>query len=421
MTKRRTLIGRGLGLAALAAMILAGACGQADSDGQTKSDASSDATVVKTASQASAGTSEREPAAGPAARAARESAAPEQRPAQPPQEEELEGPRLRLEKDGHDFGKIHDTNPQVYDLEITNIGNRPLTIHRISTSCGCTSTNKSEIEGTPIPPGESRFIEIKYKPKATAQKVTKTVTFQSDDYVEPVQRFKVSAQLIEPARLEPPRYQMGQIRSGEGHKTSFYVLSPDPNVEILSIESQNFEYAEFDVVDDPDDDPNFPGRKRVDVSIAENIPTGSVRASFLIKTKAAAEPGEEPVEQTLSGMILGHVRGELLNNPRFLRIRNVGPGEAFEERTMLYSEHAREFKITGTRIIDSTLDDVTVETVPLEPFENDEPGYWIIVKGTLAGDARGAFQGKVLVSTDIPNESEKAIIFNGIVRRSLPR
>jgi hypothetical protein len=142
--------------------------------------------------------------------------------------------------------------------------------------------------------------------------------------------------------------------------------------------------------------------------------------SFIIKAKAAAETDAEPVEVELNGMILGHVQGELTNNPRFLRVRNVGPGETFEERTMLYSENAREFKVTNTRIVDTTVEDVEIEVVALEPFENDEPGYWLIVRGRLNGDAKGAFQGKVLVETDIPNESEKAIIFNGIVRRSLP-
>ena len=264
------------------------------------------------------------------------------------------------------------------------------------------------------------MVEVKYKPKATAEKVTKTVTIQSDDYIEPVQRFKISAQLIEPARLEPPRYQMGQIRSGEGHKTSFYVLSPDPSLEIISVDAPNYEYVEFSVAPEPSDNPDFPGKQRIDVTVTDNVPTGNVRLSFIVKAKAAAEVGEEPVERELSGMILGHVQGELANNPRFLRIRNVGPGEKFEEKTMIYSENAREFKITGTRVVDTTIEDVTVETVPLQPFENDEPGYWIIVKGTLNGDAKGAFQGKVLVDTDIPNESEKAIIFNGIVRRSMP-
>jgi hypothetical protein len=332
----------------------------------------------------------------------------------------VDGPRLQLEETEHDFGKIYDTSPQVYNLTVKNTGNMPLTIQKISTSCGCTSANKSEVEGKPIPPGESRKIEITYKPKATAQKVTKTVTIQSDDFIEPVQRFKISAQLIEPARLDPPRYQMGQIRSGEGHKTSFYVISPDPNVEVESVTSSD-EYLAFEVVDDPDNsNPDFPGRKRIDATISTKIPSGPVKMDFTVKTKAAAETGGPQVETTLQGMILGHVRGELTNNPRFLRIRNAGAGDPFEAKTMLYSENGRPFKVTGTRVTDSTLEGVTVDATPLQPFENDEPGYWITVKGTLPADAKGAFQGKILVSTDIPNESEKAIIFNGIVRRPIP-
>ena len=397
-------IGRTAGITAMAAMILVASCGRSDSNEQSKAEGQS-ATVLHASSAAA------EPAAAPAATPSKASPGKKD-PA-------MDGPRLRLGETEHDFGKIYDTQPQVCSLKVTNVGNLPLTIQKISTSCGCTSANKDEVEGKPIAPGESRNIEVTYKPKATAQKVTKVVTIQSDDYIEPVQRFKISAQLIEPARLEPPRYQMGQIRSGEGHKTSFYVISPDPNVEILSVKSDD-EYLTFEVVDDPNDDAEFPGRKRIDATISPKIPSGPVKMTFTVKTHAAAEKNSTPVETEMTGMILGHVRGELTNNPRFLRIRNAGPGEKFEAKTMVYSENGRQFKVTGSRITDATIEGVTVDVTPLQPFENDEPGYWVTVKGVLPDDAKGAFQGKVLIETDIPNESEKAIIFNGIVRRPIP-
>ena len=406
-------IGRSIGVATIVAMILAASCGRGDSNDQARAAEPTGAAVLKTSTAAQGGVEAQQPERTATQQAVQ--GAQEQAP-----EPLADGPRLQLEKGAHDFGKIYDTNPQVYDLKVTNVGTKPLTIQRVSTSCGCTSTNKGEIEGRPIKPGEEIFIEIKYSPKSTASKVTKTVTIQSDDYLEPVQRFKVSAQLIEPARLDPLRYQMGQIRAGEGHKTSFYVISPDPRIEVLSVESES-QHLEFEVIDDPNlNNPSFPGRKRIDVTISPDIPSGTIKLSFTVKTKAAAETGAEPVESALSGMILGHVRGELTNNPRFLRIRNVAAGEKFETRTMLYSENARPFKVTGTRVADSTVGDVQVEVIPLEPFENDEPGYWIVVTGVLPEGAKGAFQGKVLVDTDVPNETEKAIIFNGIVRREIP-
>lgn len=399
------LIGRGAGIAALVAMIMGASCGRSESATSQQSKAPEPASaVLKTSNRAA------EPESKPAEPT---------KAAEPKSEPKADGPRLQLGGTEHDFGKIYDTSPQVYNLKVTNIGNMPLTIQKISTSCGCTSANKDEVEGRPIAPGETRSIEITYKPKATASKVTKTVTIQSDDFIEPVQRFKISAQLVEPARLDPIRYQMGQIRSGEGHKTSFYVLSPDPHLEIVSVESDD-EYVTFEVVDDSSDDPDFPGRKRIDATISDKIPSGPVKITFTVKTKAAAEDGEKAVETDLIGLILGHVRGELTNNPRFLRIRNAGAGDPFEAKTMLYSENGRAFKVLGTRVVDSTITDVKIDVVPLQPFENDEPGYWITVTGTLPADAKGAFQGKVLVNTDIPNESEKAIIFNGIVRRDTP-
>lgn len=330
------------------------------------------------------------------------------------------GPRMALDRTEHDFGKVYDKNPLVTTVKVTNVGTTPLTINRISTSCGCTSTNKNDVVGKAISPGGVESIQIKYKPKATAGKSTKTVTIQSDDVEEPVQRFKISAEFVEPARLDPPRYQMGQIPSGQVHETAFYVISPDPDLEVLGVSSDNT-YLKLTVADEKSDNPEFPGRKRIDVEVPDNFPTGPVKMSVTVKTKAAAETGKEKIEQELTAMILGHVAGELVNSPRFLRVKNVGAGEDFEVKTMLYSENGRPFKVVSTRIEESTLDGVQVETVALEPFENDQPGYWVIVRGTLPENTRGAFQGKVLVETDIPNESAKTIIFNGIIRRDLTR
>jgi hypothetical protein len=59
----------------------------------------------------------------------------------------------------HDFGIIREGEVVSYDFEFTNNGKKPLVISSANGSCGCTVP---EYPGSPLEPGKTSFIKVRF-------------------------------------------------------------------------------------------------------------------------------------------------------------------------------------------------------------------------------------------------------------------
>jgi hypothetical protein len=75
------------------------------------------------------------------------------------QEAKKEGQEIFFSETTHDYGEIKKGEDGRYAFEFKNIGDQPIVINKVRTTCGCTATQWS---GDPIEPGESGKITIKY-------------------------------------------------------------------------------------------------------------------------------------------------------------------------------------------------------------------------------------------------------------------
>lgn len=69
------------------------------------------------------------------------------------------GPEFKFQETVHDFGKVKKGGNTTHDFEFKNVGNKPIVITNVSSSCGCTIP---EWPKTPIAPGKSGNIKVKY-------------------------------------------------------------------------------------------------------------------------------------------------------------------------------------------------------------------------------------------------------------------
>ena len=71
---------------------------------------------------------------------------------------------LETDKTIHNFGTIKkgSANPAVFT--ITNTGNHPLIIYRVSASCGCTNVDWDK---QPVEPGQTATVRVEMKPEET--------------------------------------------------------------------------------------------------------------------------------------------------------------------------------------------------------------------------------------------------------------
>lgn len=89
--------------------------------------------------------------------------------------EKPEGPLpiLTFEETEHDFGRITEGEVVTKKFKFTNTGEAPLIITNAAASCGCTVP--SFMKDTPVAPGETGEIEVKYNSRGKKNQDNKTV------------------------------------------------------------------------------------------------------------------------------------------------------------------------------------------------------------------------------------------------------
>ena len=85
---------------------------------------------------------------------------------------------MSFDKMSHDYGKVPADSDNKTIFRVTNTGEKPLVIEKVSASCGCTTPSKPE---KPIPPGKSDEITVVFHPKETQLgQQNKTVTVMAN-------------------------------------------------------------------------------------------------------------------------------------------------------------------------------------------------------------------------------------------------
>lgn len=83
---------------------------------------------------------------------------------------------FKFEKETHDFGKIPQGKPVSVDFKFTNVGDEPLIITKVESSCGCTVPKHTS---TPVKKGETGVITVTYN-AASVMAFNKAVTVKSN-------------------------------------------------------------------------------------------------------------------------------------------------------------------------------------------------------------------------------------------------
>jgi len=75
---------------------------------------------------------------------------------------------FKFVEETHDFGKITQGKPVSYTFKYTNVGDEPLIITAVESTCGCTVPNVEPKQGTPVKKGESGSITLTYNAAVAA-------------------------------------------------------------------------------------------------------------------------------------------------------------------------------------------------------------------------------------------------------------
>lgn len=113
-----------------------------------------------------------------------------------------------------DFGIVSRTEPTHGTLAVCNRGKRPLVIRDIQTSCACTRGELPPGKNV-IPPGECADVRVSIYPnRIFGFKSVKTLTFMSNDPVNPSVTVDVAATVDPEFSLEPETLDFGTVEKG---------------------------------------------------------------------------------------------------------------------------------------------------------------------------------------------------------------
>lgn len=93
--------------------------------------------------------------------------------------------QIELSTTVFDFGSIPNTEPVTKEFQVRNVGQGPLEISGVSTSCGCTT---AEVDSRHLEPGESATLRVTFDPlvhNGELGRYLRMVYVRSDDPVTP--------------------------------------------------------------------------------------------------------------------------------------------------------------------------------------------------------------------------------------------
>jgi len=102
-------------------------------------------------------------------------------------------PKFEFKSEMIDYGKIEKGSNGVRVFEFKNIGDAPLIIENVYSSCGCTIPTWPKAA---IQPGESGKIEVKYDTNRVGP-IRKTITIYSNTD-EPTKALKIKGEILDP-------------------------------------------------------------------------------------------------------------------------------------------------------------------------------------------------------------------------------
>ncbi len=109
-------------------------------------------------------------------------------------EEKENAPHIFTESDSYDFGTDTTGNKITHTFTIKNVGKSPLLIHKVKTSCGCTTLKQIQNE---IKPGESIPVEVIFSTYGKTGYRMQNVDLITNDPIQPKLSLFIKGNLIE--------------------------------------------------------------------------------------------------------------------------------------------------------------------------------------------------------------------------------
>ncbi len=200
--------------------------------------------------------------------------------------------KIEFTESVHDFGSVPEKGGLVsHEFEFVNVGNAPVVIQRVSTSCGCTSPNWTK---TPVEPKGKGKIKVTFNPNGRPYPINKTITVYSNASNKTA-TLKITGNVVKeenlkrdyPAvignalRLKNKVVSLGTIKKGNKGFATFFIANDSKKTMKLEAVNPNkgFKIEVFPKVLNP----NQKGTIRVQFDSNNVDEWGSIKRDFSLK------------------------------------------------------------------------------------------------------------------------------------------
>ena len=215
-----------------------------------------------------------------------------------PQTDTGEHPNVQTDEVLYDFGYAGHQQIITHVFKLKNVGNQPLVIHDVESSCACTAVLLSE---KTVLPGEMAEIEAKLETQYYRGRRTSTVKVHTNDTDTPVIYFTITGVIAGLARVVPNNLYLKNVGNQEEiHKTIEIYDPGDGRLKVKGVKSST---------------PYIKTRLRhiykdglaakIFVTIKPGLPFGELEEKLTILTEGYLFPH---VEFLVKGQVVGAIR-----------------------------------------------------------------------------------------------------------------
>jgi len=144
-------------------------------------------------------------------------------------------PELAVDSSLIDWGSVYSGEKREHLFILKNVGDSPLEIKQVKSSCGCTA---AVLSSKIIPSGGRSELRVRFNSKNFRGHVSKKVYVVSDDPQEPKKVFTLRASVISELEVRPSRLSLGAIGAGKAvERTVTFVNRSDIAINLKAVRS----------------------------------------------------------------------------------------------------------------------------------------------------------------------------------------
>lgn len=341
------------------------------------------------------------------------------------------GPKLVLEQEDHDFGRMETNNAGRHVFLVANAGDQPLILEQGKRFCGCCTcvcTTQFPEEGT-IPPGESAFVTLQWNIKRFTGPFYQSSTLLTNDRDRPEVTLGVSGRITPTVRVAPwqlvfSRVSAGQAATGEvrvyGYRSEPLEITDcrmsDP-AGSLFFETEIVPLPSDEVAEEEDATSGFLLR----VTVKPGLPPGPFRRQIILRTNVdSAAAVEVPVEGAVGGDV--SIVGQGWDGRTgVLEVPPLAGSDGAERKLMIVvrGPHCQQAKFNPVRIAPEFVEIDLGETTSVNHGALTQTPLTVrIPAGSSRGNHLGPLQGelgRIVLDTNHPQQPRLEILLRFVV------